>query len=108
MNQQPSLWWAYDTESQSFSALPPGPLLLPAIFIAAFVALYSHLRDRSEHPENVLPPEIISSDDYQRKKQRYYDLIHKKVWGDGLTVVEHYELEELKQPWWVESGTWTY
>lgn len=108
MSNQPSLWWTYDPDNQSFGALPPGPFLLPAVFIAVFVGLISSIGRSVNKPENVLPANIVNSDDYQRKKQRYYELIDKKVWGEGLTLGEHTELEELRRPWWVESGTWSY
>jgi hypothetical protein len=108
MSNQPSLWWSYDTENQSFGALPAGPFLLPAVFIAVFVGLASSLKDRANHPERVLPQSIASSAEYQQNKRRYYELIQKKVWQDGLTIAEQHELDQLKRPWWVESGTWSY
>lgn len=108
MSNQPSIWWTYDPDNQSFGALPPGPLLLPAVFIAVFIGLCSSIKNSLNKPEHILPRSIIESDDYQRKKQRYYELIHQKVWGDGLTLGEHAELEQLKRPWWVETGTWSY
>jgi hypothetical protein len=108
MADRPSLWWTYDPDNQSFGALPPGPLLLPAILIASFVALCGALTDSLNQPERVLPRDLVNSPDYQRRKKRYYELIDKKVWGEGLTLGEHTELEKLKRPWWIESGTWSY
>jgi hypothetical protein len=108
MADRPSIWWTYDPDNQSFGALPPGPLLLPAVFIAAFVGIAGAIRDSLNQPERVLPRELVNSNDYQRKKQRYYELIDKKVYGEGLTLGEHTELEQLKRPWWIESGTWSY
>lgn len=108
MADRPSLWWTYDPDNQSFGALPPGPLLLPAILIAAFVGLCGAFTSSLNQPERVLPRDLVNSADYQRRKKRYYELIDKKVWGEGLTLGEHTELEELKRPWWIESGTWSY
>lgn len=108
MADHPSIWWTYDPDSRSFGALPPGPLLLPAVFIAVFIGIASSISNSLNQPERVLPRELVNSLDYQRKKRRYYELIDQKVYGEGLTLKEHAELEELRRPWWIESGTWCY
>ena len=40
MTNRPNLWWAYDPEDGSFSALPASPWLIPAMLLTAVVAVF--------------------------------------------------------------------
>lgn len=108
MSDRPTLWWAYDAEDQSFSALPAGPLLLPALFISLCIGAYSSLRQWTGRPENVLGHDFVNSVEYQQMKRRYYELIHKKIENGSLELHEEQELQQLKRPYWIKSGTWSY
>lgn len=108
MSDRPSLWWAYDAEDNSFSALPAGPLLLPALLIAVCVNAIGIVHSWANRPERVVSHGLLNSNEYQRKKRRYYELINKRLDNGELELHEHHELEKLKRPYWIKSGTWTY
>lgn len=108
MSDRPSLWWAYDAEDNSFSALPAGPLLLPALLIAICVNVAGALHSWANRPERLVSKKLLGSHKYQRMKHRYYELIDKKLDDGGLSLQEHHELEQLKRPYWIKSGTWSY
>jgi len=108
MPDRPSLWWAYDEEDQSFSALPAGPMLVPALFIAALAFGFDRLKTWASQPDNVLGRDFTSTPEYQSMRKRYFELINKKHYGPGLETHEQYELEQLKRPYWIQSGTWSY
>ena len=108
MPDRPSLWWSYDSEDNSFSALPAGPFLLPAICIALCVSAFGAIKSWSNRPENVVSRDLLNSYEYQRMRRRYFELIDKKLENGGLSLQDHHELEQLKHPYWIQSGTWSY
>jgi len=108
MSDRPSLWWAYDAEDNSFSALPAGPLLLPALFVAVCVSIIGAIHSTFNRPDRLISRELLNSNEYQRKKQRYHELVSKRLDNGELELHEHHELERLKRPYWIKSGTWTY
>ena len=108
MADRPSLWWSYNAEDNSFSALPAGPLLLPALFIAVCVNAVGALSAWANRPERIISNDLLRSRDYQRMRERYYELIDKRLENGELELHEHHELEQLKRPYWIKSGTWTY
>jgi hypothetical protein len=101
-----NLWWSYDSEN-GFSALPPGPLLLPAVFIFAFISIANKLKENASNQENQLSQTFIRSDYYQSKKQRYKDLLEKRV-NSGLSISEYEEFRRLEHPPWADGKQWQY
>ena len=108
MNDKPSLWWAYDEQSNSFSALPAGPFLLPALLAASVAVVCQKFRRNAVNPKNLISQSIYNSPEYQHAKQRYYYLINKKATENGLSIQEEAELWRLKTPWWANGGQWIY
>lgn len=108
-----NLWWSFDADNNSFSALPAGPALLPALgvfaVIAAVQSIRSALTPRPNHPGG----SFMMSEAYQEMKQRQDYLIAKKIdgiqgIGEGLTLGEQTELTNLQRPSWANGDTWSF
>lgn len=106
-----NLWWAYDGESGSFSTLPAGPMLLPALGIFAFVAIAKALKSNGLTPKSAIGNAMYNSDLYQKDKARFNYLINKKIQAakegvEGLSLAELNELENLRYPSWNGGRPW--
>lgn len=102
-----NIFYAYDSQTGSFSALPASPWLLPAMGAFALLAAYQKCK-LSKACVIGEAPEInpIIRDIYTK---RYKELIHKKHWGGGLEFNESIELQKIQHPPWAEPGEiWTY
>lgn len=102
-----NIFYAYDSQTGSFSALPASPWLLPAM--GAFALLAAYQKCRLSKPSIIgTAPSInpIIRDIYSK---RYSELIEKKHWGGGLTFRESIELKDIQHPPWADPGeVWTY
>lgn len=108
-----NLWWSFDADSNSFAALPAGPMLLPALGLFAVIAAVQSVRGalspRPNHPGGA----YMTSDLYRRDKERQDYLIQKQIngikgIGEGLTLGEHTELADLQRPSWANGDTWSF
>lgn len=104
----PNLWWSYDAENGSFSALPPGPFLLPAIGIFAFVAIVRALRGSGSSERRTVGSTFYESEIYQKDKRRHNYLVQKLVQEGELGLAEHDELWRLQHPEWANGLAWFY
>jgi hypothetical protein len=102
-----NIFYAYDSQTGSFSALPASPWLLPAM--GAFALLAAYQKYKLSRPSIIgEAPEIspVIRDIYGK---RYRELIHKKHWQGGLDFRESIELQNIQNPPWAEPGeVWTY
>jgi len=111
MNNQ-NLWWSYDPDNRSFSALPAGPLLLPALAIFIIVASIRAFK-QPRSASSVMGGHITSTTAYKNAKERHDYLISKKIaeamgHGDGLTLAEECELRKLQKPGFAGGSSWFY
>lgn len=92
---QPSLWWAYDAENSSFSALPATPLILPASII---LAIFSALQWLTNPPRsrNQIVGAVSKTSYYQSRDLRYQELISKRVNTGDLELHEWREYYDLE------------
>lgn len=95
MSNGPNLWWVYNAEDQSFSTLPTGPFLVPALLIMGVLSLFGVGRQRVVTVEELAGP-LTKDPAWQRKRKRYQELIDKSVaTGHNLEYFEYKELHEL-------------
>lgn len=74
MSREPNLWWSYDPESGGFSALPPGPFLLPALLLALLLSLFRLFRfEKKESARDILGA-VVDTAAYKQAKQEYLEL----------------------------------
>jgi hypothetical protein len=108
-----NLWWSFDADNNSFSALPAGPMLLPALGVFAVVAAVQSIRGALTPRPNHPGASFMASDAYRLMKERQDFLIAKRVQGimgegEGLTIGEHTELAKLQRPSWANGDTWSF
>lgn len=95
MSTGPNLWWVYNAEDQSFSTLPTGPFLVPALLIMGVLSLFGVGRRRVVTVEELAGP-LAKDPSWQQKRKRYQELIDKSVaTGHDLEVHEIFELHRL-------------
>jgi hypothetical protein len=95
MSSGPNLWWVYDSENQSFSALPPGPFLLPVLIFSAIFSLFSSGGQRVTNLKGVAG-HLADTPEWQAKHARYYYLIEKSAKFNGdIPLQESIELDRL-------------
>jgi hypothetical protein len=95
MSQPTNLWWAYDSENGSFSALPAGPFLLPALIIVGIVSLFQGLNSRELSPREMFGS-IVDTPTWKQRHARYIELVHRRVNNGELELAEHEEFRQLK------------
>lgn len=98
-----NLWWAYDSENGKFTTLPAGPFLIPALIIAGLSVLLRKCFHR-KHTVETIAGELVGSDYWKRKRERYLELIQKRVDSNNdLEPRERHELDQLssymRNPW---------
>ena len=108
-----NLWWSYDPDGGSFSALPAGPMLLPALGVFAIIAVRQAFKELTASKTKGLGYSFINSDYYQSAKRRQDYLIDKKIdglkgIGSGLTLGEQTELTNLQHPAFNNGGRWSF
>ncbi|MGA1073398.1 MAG: hypothetical protein ACO3S3_12115 [Pseudohongiellaceae bacterium] len=102
-----NIWWAYDENNGSFSALPASPVLLPAIGLFLLLAAFDKMNSG---------PKVIGKTDaltkypelFEANKTRFHELlvIMKRR---PLTSDETAELYKIQHPPWADPGeVWTY
>jgi hypothetical protein len=92
----PNLWWVYDTDENSFSTLPTGPFLVPALFICGLSVVWRSLFDR-QHTIETIAGSLVDNPNWQVKQKRYYELIEILVeTNNNLTFIEREEYETLR------------
>lgn len=92
---QPSLWWAYDSEQASFSALPATPLIVPGAVIVSIILLLRRLLHPPRTREQIFGA-ITRTDYYKKCYLRYRELITKSIDDGDLAIhewAEYYDLE---------------
>lgn len=95
-NYQPNLWWVFDSETKSFSTLPVGPVLTPAILLCCILYI-SKLILRSEPSYESRAGALASTQEWKEKRDRFYHLIQRRVdTNNDLTVKEMIEYRELE------------
>jgi hypothetical protein len=93
----PNLWWVYDTDEKSFSTLPTGPFLVPALFICGLSVLWRSCFDRRQTLE-IIVGEIANTEYWQIKRKRQLEL-NKRVsdTNNNIELYERCELEEIER-----------
>lgn len=94
-NQQSNLWWAYDSESGSFSALPASPLLVPALVIMGIIAL---VKGSPRKPATIydVAGSLIDTREWQANHDRYLALVDRHARDpDSLDNCEWLEMKRL-------------
>ena len=113
MSTNNSLWWSFDSGSNTFSALPAGPALLPALGLFALFAGVRALKGFTAPQNAGISSTLLNSDYYRETKVRQDYLIQKKIDGvmgisEGLTLAEQGELSDIFHPAWRNGGTWSF
>lgn len=108
-----TLWWSFDPDNNSFSALPAGPLLLPALGIFALIAARQAIKQAWAGSGSSPGITLADSSLYAEMKERHDYLLSKKVAAianndDGLTLGEQAELTRLQHPSWAKGGSWSF
>lgn len=105
-----NIWWAYDENNGSFSALPASPLLLPALGLFFLMAVFDKMSSENNggkvigRADKVLNYGPLFEQNKVRFKQ-LCDIIRKRE----LSEDERSELYQLQHPPWAEPGEiWTY
>lgn len=105
-----NIWWAYDEDNGSFSALPASPLLLPALGLFFLMAVF----DKMGNGENA--GKVTGNTDrvleygplFEENKARFKELI-AIIRQRELNEDETAELYKIQHPPWAEPGeVWTY
>lgn len=95
MGNGPNLWWVYDSDNRSFSALPPGPMLVPALFIMALAVLFGGPK-RHTFKDNA--GKLARTPEWQSRYARYQQLVEMFVASNGnLELKDLAELEQLER-----------
>ena len=93
-----NLWWAYEAESGTFSPLPPGPFLLPALIIAITHHLIRSSLSKRRSIDGLADANLKSNPAWIEKRERYRYLVNTSVSpGHELTLADLKEMRELKQ-----------
>lgn len=95
MSERTNLWWAYDSENGSFSALPAGPFLLPALIIVSVASLFGSGFRRNLSPREMFG-NMVDTPAWKQRYARYMELIEQDVNGPGLSLGEYAEYRRLK------------
>lgn len=102
-----NIFYSYDSQTGSFSALPASPWLLPAM--GAFALLAAYQKYKLSQPSIIGVAPCINPIIRDIYSKRYGELINKKHWGGGLTFEESIELRNIQYPPWAEPGEiWSY
>lgn len=103
-----NLLWAFDESEGSFSPLPASPLLIPGLIILALIRVFGGSGARVVPAEELLPPHILQSAEYQRDCARYR-FLHNRLMATGrLEDLEWIERAELQHPRWRAGRRWFY
>jgi hypothetical protein len=102
-----NLWWSYDSESSSFSALPASPMLLPALAIMGLLSIFGFGRVRIGSNADKLG-EFGKSEQYKKDCNRYQELRRKWIANGELCGEEYHEMVQLKHPKWNNHKHWEY
>lgn len=105
-----NIWWAYDEDNGSFSALPASPLLLPAIGAFFLLAVFDKMAE-DNRSKKILKPACEMNIDrtlYDSNKKRYHELL-AVIRKRPLNEDEESEMYRLAHPPWSDPGeVWTY
>jgi len=105
-----NLWWAYDEDNSSFSALPASPLLLPALGLFFLLAVFDRMAENDRGKKILKPASEMRVDRtlYDSNKKRYREMLEiLKV--RQFNEDEDSEMYRIEHPPWSEPGeVWTY
>ena len=90
----PTLWWLYDPEQGSFSTLPPGPFLVPALIVFGLAALVTGkpFRRACFHDR---AGELQNTSTWKKRHERYLTLQDRYI--NDIDGMPFHELVEYKQ-----------
>jgi hypothetical protein len=93
----PNLWWVYDDEGGSFSTLPTGPFLVPALIICGIAALFGAGRTKVATYESKAG-DLVNTPEWQAANKRHWKLFRKWADGfpDGISYAERCEMDRLE------------
>lgn len=95
-DSQPMLWWVLDEDTNSFSTLPTGPFLVPALIIYGLILL---ARSTCFKPATLdaVAGSLISTKYWKEKRKRYDELTTKSAeTNNNLSYFEMIELRKLE------------
>ena len=105
-----NIWWAYDENNSSLSALPASPLLLPAIGLFFLLAVFDNIaeKDRGREITKLARDLKVDRTLFDSNKRRYYEMLEiLKI--RPFTEDEESEMYRLEHPPWSDPGeSWTY
>ena len=97
MSSGPNLWWIFDSENDSFTTLPTGPFMVPALFLCAFLYFTKAIVAR-EHTIESIAGDLVHNDYWKAQKQRYDYLVIKSTRSsESLQMHEYAELKRLEK-----------
>ena len=107
-----NLWWSFDPDSRSFSALPPGPALLPALGIFALIGAIQAVRN-IDWLESKPSRAFRDLEFYKQDESRYHALLQKRIdfikgRGEDWDFRDFNEFNKLKYPAWNQGKSWNW
>jgi hypothetical protein len=103
-----NIWWAYDEENGSFSALPASPMLLPALGLFFLAAVFSRAQKSSGPTKLACEMQNVDHGLIHRNAARFHELL-AIMKTRNLNDSEESELYRIQHPPWAEPGeVWTY
>lgn len=93
-DSQPMLWWVLDEQTDSFSTLPTGPFLVPALIIYGLILLARSTCYRQVTVKTIAGS-LSDTTYWKQKKRRYDELVQKSAATDNN--LSYYEMTELKK-----------
>jgi hypothetical protein len=105
-----NIWWAYDEDNGSFSALPASPLLLPALGLFFLLAAFDKMRSKDNGGKMTGRADKVLNYGplFEQNKARFNELL-AIMRRRQLNEDESAELYQIQHPPWAEPGEiWTY
>ena len=105
-----NLWWSFDAESRSFSALPAGPALLPALGLYALIGAIQAVKNVNWF-ESKPSRAFRNLEFYKQDELRYHSLLQKRLdfingQGEDWDYYDFKEFKNLQFPAWNQGKPW--